>query len=99
MKQAERKFLFPQTEVFWRKKGITKAMKNFNQILLMCTMVAGLSLAVAAQKNDDQKKPPPKDPPPVVNPQPKPPPRDNPPPKKPGTEYSLYAIRQNTREA
>jgi hypothetical protein len=81
------------------KKGINKAMKKFNQILLMCTMVAGLSIAAAAQKNDDQKKPPPKDPPPVVNPQPKPPPRDNPPPKKPGTEYSLYVIRQDPREA
>lgn len=51
-------------------------------------MVAGLSMAVAAQKNDDQKKPPPKGTPPVVNPQPKPPPQ--PTPKKPGYAFVVY---------
>ncbi|HQX55026.1 MAG TPA: hypothetical protein PLP07_03800 [Pyrinomonadaceae bacterium] len=74
-------------------------MKKLNKILLMCTMVIGLSMAIAAQKNDDQKKPPPKNPPPVVNPQPKPPPRENQPPKKPGTEFALYMIIGDSRDS
>ncbi len=98
IKQAERTFLFPQ-ERYFNERGNLKAMKKLNKILLMCTMVIGLSMAIAAQKNDDQKKPPPKNPPPVVNPQPKPPPRENQPPKKPGTEFALYMIIGDSRDS
>lgn len=61
-----------------------RAMKILRETFLTCLMVAGLSVAVFAQKNDP-KKPPPKPSPPVVNPQPKnPPPKENDKPKKPG---------------
>lgn len=53
--------------------------------------VAGLTLAVSAQKNDQKK--PPKDPPPVVNPGQKPP-KDRPPkeekPKKPNMSFFVF---------
>jgi len=61
-------------------------MRVLKEILLTFALVAGLSLAVSAQK-DDQKKVPPKANPPVVNPRQKPPPPkndDNSKPKKPG---------------
>ncbi|MBP6003652.1 MAG: hypothetical protein KA746_09490 [Pyrinomonadaceae bacterium] len=66
-------------------------MKVLQQIFYTLVLVAGLSLAVSAQKNDDQKKPPPKPPPPVVNPQPKPP-SDGNKPKKPGFAFVVYLI-------
>jgi len=54
IKQAERTFLFPQ-ERYFNERGNLKAMKKLNKILLMCTMVIGLSMAIAAQKNDSEK--------------------------------------------
>lgn len=60
-------------------------MKTLQQILFAFVVVAGLSLAVSAQK-DGQKKPP-KEKPPVINPKEKPPPRETPKPKKPGTSH------------
>ncbi|MEO7674231.1 MAG: hypothetical protein ABIU09_09170 [Pyrinomonadaceae bacterium] len=73
-------------------------MNTFKHILFTFAMVAGLSVAVAAQK-DDPKKPPPKDPPPVVNPREKPPPRQNPPregdkPKKPGMAQQIVQSKE-----
>ncbi len=65
-------------------------MRVLQHILFTFLMVAGLSLAVAAQKHDDQKKPPPKDPPPVINPQPKNPPPDGNKPKKPGYAEVIF---------
>lgn len=67
-------------------------MNRFKELIISSMLVAGLSLAVSAQKNDDQKKPPPKDPPPKVEPgRPDKPPPKNPPrdPKKPGSGYAL----------
>ena len=64
-------------------------MKTIKNTLMSVVLLAGLSVAVAAQK-DDQKKPPPKNPPPVVTPQPKPPPDSNK-GKKPGeAEASVW---------
>ena len=70
-----------------------KAMKVLQQLIFTFAMVAGLSLAVCAQK-DDQKKPP-KPPPPVITPQPKPPPDENK-PKKPSSYEAIWKIE--TRE-
>lgn len=79
-------------------------MRVLREILITFALVAGLSLAVSAQK-DDPKKPPPKGNPPVVNPGQKPP-RDNPPrndnsnkPKKPGGMAMETAIRDLNSEA
>ena len=55
-------------------------MKSIKRIILIFSIVTGLSLAVSAQKND--KKPPPKGRPPVVTPQQKDPPKENPSDKK-----------------
>jgi hypothetical protein len=63
------------------------AMRSLKEFVFTCVMVAGLSLAVSAQK-DDQKKPPPKNPPPVINPRPKPPPDSNK-PKRPGSSEAV----------
>jgi hypothetical protein len=64
-----------------------KIVKNF---LFMLFVVAGLALAVSAQKNDPKK--PPKNPP-KVDPGKKVPPKENPRddkrPKKPGMAYVL----------
>lgn len=68
------------------------AMKVLQQILFTFAMVAGLALAVSAQR-DDQKKPP-KPPPPVINPAPTKPPPDK--PKKPG--QSLVIWKTDTSE-
>ena len=71
-------------------------MKVFKEILLTFALVAGLSLAVSAQK-DDQKKPPPKENPPVVNPRQKPPPPkndNNNKTKKPGGEAVEIAFKK-----
>ena len=65
-------------------------MKVLQKILFAFVMVAGLSVAISAQK-DDQKKPP-KDPP-VINPgKPQPPPPKDP-PKKPG--YAFVIVKNN----
>ena len=56
-------------------------MKMLQKILFTFAVVAGLSIAVFAQK-DEQKKPPPKQTPPVITPAPaKPPPGSNKPKK------------------
>ena len=68
------------------KEEEIKAMRSIQKFIFTLLMVAGLTLAVSAQK-DDQKKPPPKGDPPVVTPQPKNPPPQKPPsntPQKPG---------------
>lgn len=69
--------LFPQKSQFYERGN--QAMRIIQRILFAFVMVAGLSFAVAAQKED--KKLPPKGTPPVVTPQPKNPPPDK--PKKP----------------
>jgi hypothetical protein len=74
-------------------------MRVIRHILFSFVMVAGLSLAVSAQKNDDQKKPPPKDPPPVINPQPKNPPSDSNKPKKPGFAMVIFRTPDMTELA
>jgi len=67
-------------------------MKIFKKFLFMLFVIAGLTLAVSAQKNDPKK--PPKNPP-TVDPGKRNPPRENPPPrddkkpKKPGMAYFL----------
>lgn len=78
-------------------------MKTLKQIIFTFVAVAGLSVAVSAQKQDP-KKPPPKDPPPVVNPgKPKKPPpketptpRDQDKPKKPGMAFFVYSRERHT---
>lgn len=60
-------------------------MNTLKQILFTFVAIAGLSLAVSAQKGGDKK--PPKEKPPVINPKDKPPPRETPKPKKPGMSY------------
>ncbi len=67
-------------------------MKRVKELLFGLVMIAGLSLAISAQR-DDQKKPPPKDPPPKVEvPREKPPPRQTPTPnpKKPGGYATVW---------
>jgi hypothetical protein len=64
-------------------------MKILRQFLFTIFAVAGLALAVSAQKNDQKK--PPKPPPPVVVPgKPTPTPKDDKKPKKPG--MSLFEV-------
>ena len=86
---------FPERRRFTKEE--MKAMRVLKKILFTIAMVAGLALAVSAQK--DGKKPP-KPNPPVVTPGPKNPPRENPPdsnkPKKPG--FALLAIINETPE-
>ena len=66
-------------------------MKVLRKILLICGLVAGLSVAAMAQKDGDKK--PPKPPPPVVNPAP-PKPKGNDQPKKPhGAEAAVLWVR------
>lgn len=73
-------------------------METLKQIFMGFVMIAGLSLAVTAQRNGDQKKPPPKERPPKVEPAPeKPPPREprgGDKPKKPGG-YSILFINKD----
>jgi len=64
-------------------------MKMLQKILIMCALVAGLTVAASAQ-NDDKDKRPPKDKPPVVNPHPKPPPTPEPKKPKPGTAQAVW---------
>ncbi|MEO8649008.1 MAG: hypothetical protein ABI539_07570 [Acidobacteriota bacterium] len=78
-------------------------MKSLRQLLFTLFMVAGLAMAVSAQK-DDQKKPPPKEGrPPVVTPADKnkpkdPPPKGNDRPKKPETSWTFaYAKTESDR--
>ncbi|MBC7899644.1 MAG: hypothetical protein H7070_06285 [Saprospiraceae bacterium] len=62
-------------------------MKILRQLIFTFVAIAGLTLAVSAQKNSNQQKPP-KEKPPVINPgdkKPKPPKEDK--PKKPGMSY------------
>lgn len=71
-------------------------MKKLREIVFVLVAVAGLSLAVSAQK-DDKKEKPPKNPP-SVDPGKKPP-RDNPPkddnkPKKPDFAFVLVVDRK-----
>ena len=68
-------------------------MKVLQKILFMLAITLGLSAMAFAQKDGD-KKPPPKNPPPVINPQPKNPPPDK--PKKPGSEYGVLKIREDS---
>ena len=64
-------------------------MRVLKEILLTITLVFGLSLAVAAQK-DGQQKPPPKGPPPKINPgKPAPPPKGGDKSKKPGMAMEM----------
>ena len=72
------------------KEEVIIAMKVLRHILFTVVMVAGLSLAVSAQKQDDPKRTPPKGTPPVINPIQKPPPDSNK-PKKPS--YSLVVFK------
>ena len=66
-------------------------MKVLQKILFTFAIVAGMSLAVSAQK-DDPKKPPKKDPPPVITPAPdKRPPRKDDKPKKSFVEIAVLA--------
>lgn len=59
-------------------------MRVLHQILITFVMIAGMSLAVSAQK-EDKKPRPPKPPPPVINPrEDKKPPKNEDKPKKPG---------------
>ena len=58
-------------------------MKTFKQILFTLVAVAGLSLAISAQKGGDQQKPPKN--PPTIPVKPKPPKEEK--PKKPGMSY------------
>lgn len=76
-------------------------MNRLKELFIGLVLVAGLSLAVSAQRNDDQKKPPPKDPKdtPKVDPPQKPPPRPPRDPKKPGAEYSLVWRDENSFRA
>lgn len=62
-------------------------MKTLKQILITLIAVAGLSLAVSAQKGGGQDRPP-KGPPPKIEPKPKdnPKPKDDK-PKKPGMSF------------
>lgn len=62
-------------------------MKILQRIVIMCALVAGLSVVASAQKDD---KRPPKEKPPVVNPQPKPPPTPEPKKPKPNTAYFAW---------
>lgn len=61
-------------------------MRTLKKYLMTFGMIAGLALAVSAQK-DDKKPPPQKPTPPVVTPQPKPPDPNK--PKKPGS-HEVY---------
>ena len=70
-------------------------MDKLHKILFSLVMVAGLSIAVSAQKNGPKRPPPPKDNPPVVTPNVKPPKNDGqdrgkPKPKKPSAEMIGY---------
>jgi len=68
-------------------------MKTLKQILFTFVAIAGLSLAVSAQKGGGQK--PPKEKPPVINPKDKPP-KGNDKPKKPGMSY--FVVLPNETE-
>lgn len=69
-------------------------MKTLKQILFTLIAVAGLSLAVSAQKGGDQKPPKPK--PPVIDPKPKEkPPKGDDKPKKPGMSYFVAIVNEN----
>lgn len=71
-----------------------RAMKTLKQILFALVAVAGLSLAVSAQKGDQPK--PPKDPPPKIEPKPKDnPPKDQPKPKKPGMSFFVAIPKES----
>jgi len=77
-------------------------MKKFREIMFVIVAVAGLSLAVSAQK-DDKKDKPPKNPPTVdpgkKPPRETPPPSDDKKPKKPGTEFGLLVYSKGSDEA
>lgn len=74
-------------------------MRKLKQIVLGFFLLAGLSMAVSAQKQNDQKKPPPKEPPPKVRPgENKPPPRESR-PKKPGSEFAIIWRDEKTNIA
>jgi hypothetical protein len=70
-------------------------MKILKQILFTFVAVAGLSLAVSAQKGGGQQRPP-KEKPPVIKPgdKPKNPPKENR-PKKPGMSYFVALVNEN----
>lgn len=68
-------------------------MNTLKQILFTIVAVAGLSLAVSAQKGGDK---PPKDKPPVINPKPKDrPPKGDTKPKKPGMSYFVAIVNES----
>lgn len=70
-------------------------MRVLQKILFTFAMIAGLSFAVAAQKED---KKPPKPPPPVINPgEGKKPPKNDDKPKKPS--IALIAGKVGTEES
>jgi len=64
-------------------------MKVLQKLLFTFAMIAGLSLAVSAQKD----KPPPKPPPPVVTPGDKKPPKGDDKPKKPNSGVVAIWVR------
>jgi hypothetical protein len=67
------------------ERGRMKAMRVLQKFLILVGMIAGLALAVSAQRNDDPKKHVPKGDPPVINPAPpKNPPPDGNKPRRPG---------------
>ena len=77
-------------------------MKKLKEIMFAFVVVAGLTLAVSAQK-DDKKDKPPKNPPTVdpgkKPPRDNPPPRDNKKPKKPGMAFVLVIERKESDDA
>ena len=76
-------------------------MKKLREIMFVIVAVAGLSLAVSAQKDDKNK--PPKNPPTVdpgkKPPRETPPPSDDKKPKKPGTEFGLLVYTKELDKA
>ena len=68
-------------------------MSSLRHIFFSLLLMAGLTLAVSAQRGHDPKKPPPKGEAPKVEPREKPPPRQNPKgddkPKKPNSGLAL----------
>lgn len=66
-------------------------MRTLKQILFIIVAVAGLALAVSAQKDGGGQKPP-KDPPPKIEPKPKDTPKDR--PKKPGMSYFVATMKE-----
>jgi hypothetical protein len=77
-------------------------MKKLREIMFVIVAVAGLSLAVSAQKDDKKdrpdKKPPTVDPADKNKPRGNPPPRDDKKPKKPGTDFGFLVYVKESKE-